>query len=104
MRDFRIEVNADTMVMMDEQEEKENRMEMLQATGGFLEKALPLAQQSPQMAAMAAMMLKFGMTAFKVGKTIEGEFDQIIDSLKEQAAQPQQPNHNPLNPILKWRG
>lgn len=95
MRDFRIEVNADTMVQIDEQEEKENRLEFITAQGEFMDKALPLAQASPQITPLIATLWKFGVQAFKVGKTIEGEFDTVIDKLREQAAQPQQPQPDP---------
>ena len=94
LRNFRIEVSSDSMIQMDEAQEKQDRMEFLNATGTFLQKALPVAQQSPQIAPLLVDMLKFGVTAFKVGKSIEGTFDQVMDSLKEAAANPQ-PKPNP---------
>lgn len=94
-RDFRIEVNSDSMVMMDEQQEKQNRMEFLQAVGAYFEKAAPLVQQEPQSAPIVAALLKFGVQGFKIGKTIEGQLDQAIDQLTQQAAQPQPPKADP---------
>jgi hypothetical protein len=90
MRNFRIEVEADSMVQMDEQQEKSDRMEFLTATGTFLQKALPVVQESPQIGPLLIEMMKFGVTGFKVGKSIEGMFDQTLDQLKQQAANPQQ--------------
>jgi len=95
LRNFRIEVSSDSMVQLDEAQEKTDRMEFLTATGTFLEKALPMAQEQPQMAPLLIELLKFGVTGFKVGKSIEGMFDATMDKLKEQAAQPQQPQPNP---------
>ncbi len=95
MRNFRIEVNADTMVEIDEQQEKENRNEFLTAVGQFMEKSLPMAQATPIMAPLVGSLLKFAVSGFKVGKTIEGQFDQVIDQLTQAAAQPQQPKPDP---------
>jgi hypothetical protein len=80
---------------MDEQQDKESRLEFLKATGGFIKEALPVIQSSPQAAPLLVALLKFGVTAFKVGKTIEGDFDQALDMLKDQASQPQPPKPDP---------
>lgn len=95
LRAFRIDVEADSLVQMDEAQEKQDRMEFLKSAGAFLQDALPVAQGSPQIAPLLVQMLKFGVTAFKVGKTIEGDFDQILDQLKQAAQQPQQPKPDP---------
>lgn len=92
MRSFRIEVNADSLVQLDEQAEKEARVEFLTATGGFLDKAVQAAQMAPEMVPLLMEMLKFGVTGFKVGKTIEGAFDETAQKLKEAAQQPKPPN------------
>jgi hypothetical protein len=92
---FRIEVAADSMVQMDEIQEKQDRVEFLTAASAFLEKALPVGQQSPEMVPLLMEMLKFGVTGFKVGKSLEGEFDSTADKLKQAAAQPKQPPPNP---------
>lgn len=95
MRNFRVEVNSDSMIQLDEQQEKENRNEFIQAQSMFMEKALPLAMASPQIVPLVATLWKFSVQAFKTGKTIEGEFDKVIDQMKIAAAQPQQPAPNP---------
>ena len=96
MRNFRIDIAADTLVQIDEQEEKQARVEFLTAVGGYIEKALPLVQHSPASAPLVATLLKFGVTGFKVGKTIEGAFDQAIDRLtKEATATAGQPKPDP---------
>ena len=82
---------SDSMIQMDEAQEKQDRLEFIKATGGFLQQAIPAAQATPQITPLLVDMLKFGVTAFKVGKTIEGEFDQIVDNFKQQAQQPKAP-------------
>lgn len=92
---FRVAVSSDSMVQMDEQQEKRDRTEFLTAVGGYLEKAYPMAQQSPQSAPVLVGLLKFGITGYKVGKQIEGLLDNALDQLVKQAAQPQPPKPDP---------
>ncbi len=95
MRSFRIEVAADTLVQLDEEAEKKSRLEFVQATGQFLEKALPVVQAAPQAGPFIMELLGFGIRGFKIGKGIEGQFDQMVDQLKKMAAQPQPEKPDP---------
>jgi hypothetical protein len=82
MRSFRIEIAADSLVQLDEQQEKQDRMEMLEAIGGYLEKALPVVQNAPEVGPMVLELMKFAVTAFKVGKGVEGMIDETMDKVK----------------------
>lgn len=95
LRSFRVEVNADSMIQMDEAAEKRDRMEFLTATGTFIEKAAPVMQMAPQAGPLLMEMLKFGITAFKVGKTVEGKFDEMIDKMMQAAMNPKPPPPDP---------
>lgn len=107
LRSFRIEVAADSMVLIDEQAEKESRTEFLTATSGFIMNiAKALQGVPPQMGAVLIPlfmeMLKFGVTGFKVGKSIEGAFDEAADKLREIAQQPPpQPQPDPALEVAK---
>ena len=92
LRAFRIEVNADSMIQMNEAKDKADRMEFLTAIGTFIEKAAPVVQMAPAAGPLVVEMLKFGVTAFKVGKTVEGKFDELIDQMVQApASQPVDP-------------
>ena len=101
MRNFRIEVTADSLVQLDEMQEKAERMEFLKATGEYLQNLVQLSQSpaAPQLAPLAVAMMKFGVTAFKVGKGLEGEFDATVDRMKEMIAQKAQQPSPPPGPI-----
>ena len=94
MRTFRVEVATDSMLYADEQQEKADRVEFLQSTSMFIEKAVQAAQVSPQITPLVLDLLKFGVTGYRVGRTIEGEVDNVADKMKQVASQPkpQQPN------------
>ena len=83
-KNFRIEVTSDSMIYQDEQQEKADRTAFLAAVGQFISMALPTAQAAPEMTPMLLEMLKFGVTAFKAGKQLEGIIDQTADDMKKQ--------------------
>ncbi|MSQ98125.1 MAG: hypothetical protein EXR85_02335 [Xanthomonadales bacterium] len=91
LRNFRIEVAADSLVQLDDQQMKRDRVEFIQAFGGFLREALPVAQASPEATPMLIEVMKFGVAAFKQAKPIEGALDAALEQLKQKQAQPQQP-------------
>jgi hypothetical protein len=91
-RNFRVDVAADTLVFADEQQEKQDRMEFLSATSAFIEKIVQGASQAPQIVPIAIELLKFGVSGFRVGKTMEGVIDEAAEQLKSQ---PQQQPPNP---------
>jgi hypothetical protein len=84
-KNFRIEVTTDSMIYQDEQQEKKNRLEFLSAVSGFLSQAVPAAQSTPELTPMLVEMLKFGVTAFKAGKGLEGLIDETADKFRQQA-------------------
>ena len=86
-KNFRIEVTSDSMIYQDEQQEKQDRIEFLSAVSQFMQTALPTAMQAPELTPLLMEMLKFGVTAFKAGKGMEGLIDETADKFREQAKQ-----------------
>jgi hypothetical protein len=86
-KNFRIEVTSDSMIYQDEQQEKADRTAFLAAIGQFTQMALPAAAQAPELVPMLMEMLKFGVTAFKAGKQLEGIIDETADKFRDQAKQ-----------------
>jgi hypothetical protein len=95
-KNFRIEVTSDSMIYQDEQQEKANRVEFLTAVSQFIQTAMPVGQAAPELVPLFMEMLKFGVTAFKAGKQMEGLIDETADKFREQAkaqeGQPQPPS------------
>ena len=86
-KNFRIEVTSDSMIYQDEQQEKQDRIEFLSSVSQFMQTALPTAMQAPELTPLLMEMLKFGVTAFKAGKGMEGLIDETADKFREQAKQ-----------------
>lgn len=92
LRAFRIEVNADSLVQIDEQAEKEAANEMLGGLARFLETAATVGAAAPQMVPVMLELLKWALTKYKVGKNIEGTIDQALEQMKQAASQPKPPD------------
>jgi hypothetical protein len=95
LRSFRIQVDSDSLVQIDEQQNKRDRVEFLQAMGGFLNQALPMGQQAPEMIPMLVELVKFGIGAYKKAEPIEGVIDQAMEQMKQKQ---QQAAANPAPP------
>ena len=62
-----------------------------------MQQAVPMVQNAPELAPMALEMLKFGVTAFKAGKQLEGIIDETADKLRIMAKQAEgQPKPPPI--------
>lgn len=87
LRSFRIEVASDSLVQIDEQQNKQDRLDFLNALTNFLREAVPAGQQVPEMVPMIMESIKYGVAAFKQANVIEGTIDQALEQLKAKAAQ-----------------
>jgi len=94
LRNFAIDIEDDTLVQLDEQQDKQSRIEFLQASGQFLNQATQMAQQAPELLPLLGEMMMFGIRGFKVGRTMETTFEntlnQITQKQQQAAQQPQQ--------------
>lgn len=95
LRRFRIDIEADSMVQIDEAEDKQSRLEFLGALGGFLKETSQATAGNPTLAPLVTSMVEFGVRGFKVGKSLEGEIDALMDKVRQAAANPQPPPPNP---------
>ena len=87
LRSFRIEVDADSLVQLDEGQAKQERVEFLNAFSNFLREAIPAGQSTPELAPMLLEMIKFGVAGFKQARTIEGTIDVALQQLTQKSAE-----------------
>jgi flagellar biosynthesis GTPase FlhF len=90
LRNFRIDIASDSLVQIDESQEKQDRLQFLQAFGGFLQQALPVGQASPELVPVMMDLMKYGVQAFKAARPLEGTIDAALEQLKQVAAQPRE--------------
>lgn len=95
-RGYQIDIETDSTVFEDAEAEKNARVELLTAMGGFAQQWLPLVQAAPPMLKLVGEMMAFGVRGFKAGRSMEDTIDEAMQAMQQQmaqaAAQPPQPD------------
>lgn len=86
-RSFRIDVETDSTIKMDQTQERQDRVEFLQAAGSFIQQAVTI--QDPALMPLLFDMLMFGVRSFHVGKDLESSFKVAQRKLQKEADNPQ---------------
>lgn len=90
---FRIDIETDSTIKADEQQDQQARMQFLDSAGTFIQQASQI--QNPELMPLLVQMLMFGVRGFKVGKSIEGTFRTILQKVEKEAQQPRPPKPDP---------
>lgn len=100
LRGFRVEIETDSTIYGDSQQEKADRIEFLKVVGPFMQQASQIVMQTPQAAPVIASMIGFVVRGFKVGRDLEAKIDDLADQMEKIAQQatanPQAPPPNPV--------
>lgn len=89
-RRYRINIETDSTISVDQEQDKASRMEAVQGFTQLLEKLMPMAAQSPPMMPAILELITFGMRAFPNGRRLEFSFEQAFEGFAQQAQQQQQ--------------
>lgn len=87
-REFRLDIETDSTVRMNDDAEKEARVELVTAVGGFLDKAVMAGAQAPEIIPMLGELMMFAIRSFKSARPIEQAFEDAMDALQKAASQP----------------
>lgn len=86
LRNFRIEVAADSLVQIDETQMKKDRMDFGNMFSNLIREALPAGQQAPELVPVIADVIKYIVGGFKQARTIEGTIDKAVQEMQAKAA------------------
>jgi len=96
LRSFRIQVAADSLVQLDENQNKQDRMEFMTAFSNLMREMVPATQQVPELTPMLMEVVKYAVGGFKQAQVIEGTIDLVAKQLESKAANAaQNPQPNP---------
>jgi len=84
---FRIELETDSTIALNEQYDKQMRIELVNALTTALEKTANIAEVSPALVVTELHCLKYLVQGFRQGKMFQTEITQSIDNVIRQAAQ-----------------
>jgi hypothetical protein len=93
LRGFRIDIETDSTVQGDAEQEKAQRIEFITGVTKFLETGAMITTQVPEAAPLLAKMLQFGVRGFRVGRDLESAIEEFCEkaetAAKAAAANPQ---------------
>jgi hypothetical protein len=88
---LRLVITSDTIAAPDWQNEKQQRIDFLQAISQFIGMSMPLIQSTPGSGIFLIQMLQWAAAGFKAGKEIEGVLDQAVAALQQSMSVPKPP-------------
>jgi len=97
LRTFRVTIETDSTVALDEDLEKQNRSEVVQTIGGFMQQGMMVAQQAPAMVPFMGETLLWLVRAFRTGRNLESSLEQAIAA----ASQPPPPEEQGPDPEMQ---
>jgi hypothetical protein len=87
MRSFRIEIETDSTIAIDEQGDKQAATEFLTAMGNYMASSLPMAQQAPELLPVVGQGAVFLARRFRARRQLEGAIEQAFQALEQRAQQ-----------------
>lgn len=99
LRQFRIDIETDSTIEPNEQEEKQRTVEFLQAMGQMIQQWGPAIEAQPALAPMAGAFIKYGARRFRAGRELEEVIDTTVDKITEAASQPKPAPSTPPKPV-----
>lgn len=88
MRSFHIDIETDSTIALNEQEEKQNVTEFLTAFGGFLGTFGKIAMEAPAFAPVVGEALLYATRRFKAGRSLESSIEKAVAQFTQMASQP----------------
>lgn len=90
LRSFHVDIETDSTIAMNEQEDKQNVTEFLTALGQFMGNFGPMVQQMPQLAPVAGEALLYATRRYKAGRSLESSIEKAVQQIAQIANQPKQ--------------
>lgn len=85
LRGFRIDVETDSTIAGDAEQEKESRTQFVEGVTKFIETAGTVTAQVPEFAPLAAKMLQFAVRGFRVGRDLESAIEEFCEKAEQKA-------------------
>ncbi len=84
LRGFRIDIETDSTIINDAQEDKQSRVEFIGALSGFIKESVQAAQLYPQMVPLLGKIMLFGVRGFRVGRDLESAIEEFTDQAEKE--------------------
>jgi hypothetical protein len=88
LRSFRIDIETDSTISQDQQQDKQDATEFISAVTQFIASASEMAASMPQLMPVMGKMMLWGVRRFRVGRDLEGSLETLVAELEKQARNP----------------
>jgi hypothetical protein len=95
VRCFTLDIETDSTIAPDENAQKQRATEYVTAMTGLLQQVIPAVQQVPQVAPLAADIIRFVNSQFRVGRQFEQTVEEFTDQMKQMASAPKNEGPTP---------
>jgi hypothetical protein len=95
LRSFKLEVSVDSIQLPNWNLEKSDKISFIQAISQYIQQAMPMVQQNPQMIPLVMTLIQWFIAGFKGAQYVEGEIDSILQKFQQAAASGQLPKPQP---------
>ena len=92
---YRVSVQADSMVELDEVDERGRRNDFMSTLANFFLAMKNIASVAPEMMTVSLEMLKFVVRGFPVGRTLEYAIEDAATKIAQRMAQPKKEGPSP---------
>jgi hypothetical protein len=86
-KSFVLDIETDSTIMADENAEKAARTEFVQVLGNLLPQLSQMIMGDPATAEFCGEVLKFATAPFRVGRSLDGAIDELVEQMKAKGAQ-----------------
>ena len=82
---FAMDIETDSTIQADEQQEKQNRTEFTTAVTSFLSAAGELVAGAPETGPLVGELLQFATAPYRPGRQMEATIDELVEQLNQKA-------------------
>ena len=98
LRGFRVDIEVDSTIYGDAAQEKGDRTEFISEVTKYLQTAMAMSAQVPEITPLLGKLLQFGVRGFRVGRDLESSIEEFCDSAVKLAKQKQAQAASQPNP------
>lgn len=98
LRGFRVDIEVDSTIYGDAAQEKGDRTEFISEVTKYLQTAMAMSAQVPEITPLLGKLLQFGVRGFRVGRDLESSIEEFCEQATKLAKQRQAQAANKPNP------
>lgn len=96
LRTFKVDIETDSTIAIDRDVEKQDRISALSAIGDYMQQAIAVSQQTPELLPFMIEGVLFMVRSFKAARSLESSLERglqgLMQRIQQQQQQPPQPD------------